>query len=134
MGAKKVEKKIVLEDLIARKMSGELDKLKVKYYDSKEMGGQLEVRKIPLKEFLKMINGKNEEDMLENLELMSDMILKCCPLIRNNVKELKETYGVSDTMDLPNAIFNDNMQELAEISQLISSFYGLEEIDDTIKN
>lgn len=127
-------KKITLDDLILRKTQGDLDKLQIKYYDSQELGGKIEIRKIPLKKYMQLINGVNDDDMLENLEFMNVLIFECCPLFKENSKKLMETYRIDVPNELPAKILNDNMGEMQDICEIINSFYGLNGVQDKVKN
>lgn len=133
MGKQKT-RKITLDDLVARKMQGKLDKLQVQYYSSKELGGEIEIRKIPLKKYMSLVDQVDEENMEDNLRFMNELIFECCPIFKNNSKKLMETYEVKVATDLPSIVLNDNMGEMQEICEIINRFYGLEKIVNTVKN
>ncbi|MTI65167.1 MAG: phage portal protein [Firmicutes bacterium] len=132
--AKNKSKKITLDDLITRKTQGKLDKMQVKYYDSKELGGKIEIRKIKLKEYMKLADGIDEDNAVDGLEFMNELVFKCCPLFNQNSKELVKTYEVAEAIELPSAVLNDNMGEMQDIVEIINSFYGLDKVDKDIKN
>lgn len=134
MGAKKSNKKITLEDLILRKTQGDLDKIKVSFYNSAELGGELEIRKIPLKDYMSLLNGLETANAEDSLDFMGQLIYKCCPLFNQNSKELMDTYGCSVATDLPIIILNENLGEINEIINIINSFYGLDELQEKVKN
>ena len=134
MADKKINKKITLEDLTLRKLSGNLDKLQIKTYYSKELGGDIQIKKIPIKKYMGMLNGVNEDDMLENIDFMNTAIFESCPIFKENSKSLMETYEVSIPTDLPLVVLNENMNELTDIIEIINGFYGLDKVKEQIKN
>lgn len=127
-------KKVSLEDLINRKSQGKLDKLQVKFYNSKELGGEIEIRKIPLKRYMGLMDGVNSENMEENLEFMCQVVFECCPIFNQNSKQLMEAYECAEPTEIPLVVLNDNMGELGEITEIINNFYGLDKVQDTVKN
>lgn len=122
-------KKITLADVIERKKQGKMNKLQVKFYDSKILGGRIEVRKIPLGHYMELIENIEKYN---SVDAMNVLIYECCPLFRENTKEAMEVYKVAEATDLPSAILEDNIKEMNDIIEIINSFYGLDEID--IKN
>ncbi len=128
------KKKLTLDDLVARKLQGKLAKMQIKHFDSKELGGTLEIRKISLKRYLSLANDVAEEDLEDNLDFMSSLIFECCPLFNQNSKQLMETYDCSEATELPILILNENMGEMSSIVEIISKMYGLESINSEIKN
>lgn len=134
MASKKVNKKVTLDDLIQRKLQGNLDKLQVKTYNSSEFGGEIEIKKIALRKYMSLINGVKDEDMEENLDFMSTLIFECCPIFKDNVKQLMEVYEVTDALELPLIVLNDNMGEMQDICEIINSFYGLDKVKEQVKN
>lgn len=126
--------KITLEELVLKKQQGDLDKHKVKIYSSKELGGDIEVVKIPLKRYLEMTNGMSSENAEEGIELMCSIIFESCPFIKDNSKQLMEMYDVKVPTDLPLYLFNENMKELTDLSEIINSFFGIDKVVETAKN
>lgn len=126
--------KITLEELALRKQQGNLDKVQVKVYNSKELGGEIELVKISLKKYLEMTNGMSTDNAEDGIELMCSIIFESCPFIKDNSKELMEMYDVKVPTDLPLYMLNENMKELTEISELINSFFGIDKVVDTTKN
>ena len=124
-------KKANLADIIAKKQKGEMDKLCVKYYKSEVLGMDIEIRKIKLQEYMKLLD--NDDDTPE-IDEMNQIIFACCPLFKENAKEAMEVYGVAEPSDLPSAILEEQLNEMADIVNIINSFYGLDKVDKTIKN
>lgn len=134
MAEKKINKKLTLEDLTMRKLKGNLDKLQIKTYYSKELGGEIEIKKMPIKKYLEMLDGVDEDDMMENIDFINSAVFEACPIFKENSKALMETYEVSIPNELPLVVLNENMGELNEIVEVLNSFYGLDKVKEKIKN
>lgn len=126
-----MSKKATLADIIARKKQGEMDKMQVKYYSSEVLGMDIEVRKIPLVQYMDLIEEVEEGNSIEG---MNKLIYECCPMFKENTKEAMEVYGVSTPTDLPSAILEDQLNEINGIIEIINSFYGVDKLEDDIKN
>lgn len=126
-----MNKNATLADIIEKRKQGEMDKLKIKYYESETLGMKIEVRKIPLCQYLNLIEELEEGNSLEG---MNKLIYECCPMFKENTKEAMEVYNVSAPTDLPSAVLEDQLNELKEIIEIINSFYGIDKIEDEIKN
>lgn len=125
-----LNKKATLADIVAKKKQGEMDKLQVAYYDSETLGMKIEIRKIPLHKYMNIVE-KLEDDSVEGMNIL---IYECCPMFRENTKEAMEVYGVSEPTELPAAILEDQLNEIKDIVEIINNFYGLDKIDNDIKN
>ncbi len=108
-----------------------MDKLQVKYYDSEVLGMKIEVRKIPLGQYMDLIEKLEEGNSLGG---MNKLIYECCPMFRENTKEAMEVYEVAEPTDLPSAILEDQLNEIKDIVEVINSFYGVDKIDNDVKN
>ena len=128
-------KKITLEELIARKEQGQRDKLEFKEVEVKSLGGSLMLKKIPLASVLRLIdNARGESSLSGNLDTNKELIYKCCPLLQD--KKLKEIYSeqITEPYDIVTAVLNDNVGEIAKIADKIMEFYGLDNAEKEIKN
>ena len=123
-------KKATLADIIAKKQQGDMDKLNIKYFESKKLGMKIEVRKIPLKDFLKLSDIEDDE----SIEGMNELIYAMCPMFKENAKEAMELYGVGEATQLPSAVLEDDLYEMTKIIEVANSLYGLDKIDETVKN
>lgn len=125
-----MSKKATLAEIIAKKKQGDMDKFQVKYYYSELLDMEIEVRKIPLSQYLELA----EEVDSGAIDAMNKMIFECCPMFRENTKEAMEVYEVSAPTDLPSAILEDQLNEINGIIEIINSFYGVDKLEDDIKN
>lgn len=126
-----MSKKATLADIIARKKQGKMDTLQVAHYDSETLGMQVEIRKIPLGRFMELTQEVEEGNLLEG---MNKILFECCPIFKEDTKEAMEIYDVSVPTDLPSAVFEDQMNEMNEILELINGFYGMKNLDKEVKN
>lgn len=128
-----MSKQATLAEIIAKRKQGATDKLQVKYYDSETLDTEIEVRKIPLQRYVELSEQLAEDDS-NTIDAMNKMIYECCPIFRTDAKEALEVYGVAEPTDLPSAVLEDQLNEIKDIIEIINSFYGLDKIEDKIKN
>jgi len=126
-----MRKKATLADIIAKKKQGQMDKFQVKYYYSKLLDMDVEIRKIPLGQYMELISEVEEGNTIDG---MNKLIYECCPMFKENTKEAMEVYEVAVPTDLPSAVFEDQLNELNDILEIINSFYGIDKMDAEIKN
>lgn len=124
-------KKATLEQIVQKKLQGEMDKFCVKNYYSKTLEMDIEIRKIPVSKYLQIVDTIENDESLDSLNLI---IYNCCPMFRENTKEAMEVYGVQEPTDLPSAVLEDQVNEMKEICDLINAMYGLDKVEDAIKN
>ncbi|WIF95121.1 hypothetical protein [Caminicella sporogenes] len=125
------KKKATLAEIIRRKKQGEIQKAQVKYYDSETLGMRIEIRKIPLSKYMELIESLEDENSIDG---MNRIIYECCPMFKENTKEAMEIYEVAEPTDLPSAVLEEQLNEMKDIIEIINSFYGMDKIDEEIKN
>lgn len=130
--SKETHKKLALEDLMARAEQREQGKTVFKrvYVDS--LGGDLELERIPLSRMLSMLDGVDGSTMQENLDIQTEIIYRCCPLLRNT--ELREAFHCETQTEVVCAVFEDNMGAISDLAEEILGFYGLSDNQDNVKN
>ncbi|OLS02240.1 hypothetical protein [Tissierella creatinophila] len=124
-------KQATLADIIAKRKQGKMDKLQVKSYYSETLDMGIEIRKIPLGQYMDIVENLEEENSING---MNKLIYECCPLFREDAKEAMEVYEVAEPTDLPSAVLEDQLNEMKDIVEIINSFYGIDKIDSEIKN
>jgi len=118
-------KKLNLSDLLARKESRKNDRPEYKVVNVPELGGGLEIRRLPLLKFLDMMDGINEySSPAESMQKQIDIIYESVPLFHNS--ELQEAYECAEPTDIVTKVLNENMGALTEILTAIFSFYGMD--------
>lgn len=123
--------KATLAEIIARKQQGKIDKLQVRYYHSETLGLDIEVRKIPLKKYIEIMESVDDETSIEG---MNNIIFNMCPMFKTNTKEAMELYGVQIPTELPAAVLEEQLNEMGDICSIANSFYGLDKLEDVVKN
>lgn len=124
--------KKTLEEILQKKLQGEMDKFKVKTYFSKTLDCDIEIHKIPLKRYMAICEIAENES--ESIDFMNTLLFETCPIFREDTKKAMEIYGVSEATELPSAILEDNLLEMKDICEIINTFYGFTNLEDEIKN
>lgn len=121
--------RLTIEQLIAKK-DHQSPEVKMVHLDS--LGGDLEIKKIPLGRYMEM-NGRVEKaaDMAEVLSIEYEMIYACCPILHS--QRLQEAYECRDPLEIVPKLFDDNLSDLNTIMAEIATFYGVN-IGDDLKN
>lgn len=127
--------KLTLQDLMARKEQRARDSIEYKRVHVESLGGDLELKKIPLLKYLDLIGGMDENTSAgDALRSQIELIYECCPLLHN--KELQEAYECVEPTDIVSKIFDDNFREIMMVGATISEFYGIDasEVMTELKN
>lgn len=119
-----------LTDIIAKRTQSKSDKFQVKTYKSEVLGDTIEIRKIPLKKYMSLVEDLDDD----SIDGMNRLLYECCPIFKTDTKEAMEAYGVDEPTDLPSAVLEDQLNEMQEIIELINSFYGLDKVEEKVKN
>lgn len=126
-------KKLLLEDILARKERAEQKNIDVKTVYVPGLEGSVELQRIPLVRVLAMLDGVRAEVPLESFEFMVELIYNMCPIMRN--VQLQNAYDCKEPTDVVCKVLNDNMADLAIIAESALSFYGLDGgLSDYLKN
>lgn len=120
--------KLTIEDLLAQK-DWRQDDVKTVHLDG--LGGELEVRRIPLVKFTDYMERTQKGDAKATLEAQYEMIYVCCPILHN--EQLQEAYECKDPLDIVPKILRENIMDMNALVTAISSFYGVD-LDDDLKN
>jgi len=118
--------RLTLEDLLDRSRQSDSDKMKIKEFYSKELGGKLQVVKIPLKRITTLFDkAQDAVSISESLDMNIELIYKSVPLFQN--KELQASYDCTEPYDVVTRLLNDNVGEINSMAEYILSLYGLAE-------
>lgn len=131
----------ILKNIVDKKNKGEIKAVTVKTYFSEVVGEEIEFKKLPLSEYLKMVEGidSGSATTADIIPMMNEMIFNFATMFRDrdSVEAAMSVYTEAETpMDLPEFIFEGNMSELSEMMEVINSFYDgeVEKARDDIKN
>ena len=115
--------KTTLDLLMAKAEQSKDDKLQIKKFDSKAVGGEIILKKPPLSKFTSLIDEADAADTTYGaLEVNAQMVYESVPAIKDNFSRLKDAYEVSDPIKLIFNIFEDDLVELQLIVEEITSF------------
>lgn len=120
--------KLTIEDLLAQKDRQEV-KTKTVHLDG--LGGEMEVRRIPLDKFTDYMERTQKGDAKTKLETQYEMIYDCCPILHN--EQLQEAYECKDPLDIVPRVLRENIMDMNALVAAISAFYGVDLYDD-LKN
>ena len=70
--------------------------------------------------------------MQENLDIQTEIIYRCCPILRNPA--LREAFHCETQTEVVCAVFEDNMGAISDLAEEILGFYGLSDNQDNVKN
>lgn len=125
--------KATAEMLIARKLQGEYDKLRIKKVELAKLDMFLELKKPDLRRVLDLMNEAQEDDsLIGNVRFNQALIYEACPALHN--KKLQETFDCAEPPDIVMAVLDEDMSELNRLAEEVLGFYGLEELSDKVKN
>lgn len=114
--------RLTLEELIERKRQLDDDKVKYKAVHSDLLGGEIMVKKLPLRQVTALIDRYPNPNTTESMEMAQELIYRSCDLFRN--ADLQKEYGIEgDKYEIVSAVFDDNLEELTKVSEEILDFY-----------
>ena len=125
-------KKLTLEALIAKKEQRQAAKAEYKDVWIPSLEGCLTLKKLPATRFAAMMGRFDSENFEENLQFEIELVYACCPMLQKS--ELQEAYGVKDPHDIVLAVLDDDLGALGTLAEAATSFYGLGEVPDAVKN
>lgn len=125
--------KATFEDLIARKMQREKDKLRIKEIKIPSLGKALVFKK-PKDESIIDAAGAaitaKDGDVTRLFEAYKKIIYMCCEALQN--PELHKEMGVVDPLDTVQAIMEP--EEIMDVGNDLLEFVDLEKVDEDVKN
>lgn len=127
--------KLTLSDLLKKKEQRDKDRVEFKTVYVENLGGELEIKKLPLAQFMDMIGDINDNTGAgDSLRIQMELIYACCPLLHN--KELQDAYECIEPTDIVGKVFDDNISDIMTVVGTIFEFYGMEsgEIIGELKN
>lgn len=120
--------KLTIEDLLAKKDRQEV-KSKTVYLNG--LGGELEVRRIPLARYMEYTDKASSGDAQAMLEAQCEMIYACCPILHD--QQLQEAYECREPLEIVEKVLQDNLADMNALTVAIASLYGMD-LEDDLKN
>jgi len=127
--AKEKEKKLTLNDFIAKAKQKEKDKLSFKDVNTK--AGLITMQKLDDKKLLNLMDQIEECDtMQEMVEVYKEVIYESVPILQK--KELSEEFKLVEPYDVVTQVFK--IDEIVDLAVRIIEIHGLNDIGEDLKN
>ncbi len=124
-------KKLTLNDFIAKAKQKEQDKFKAKAVFIESLEGEVMLQKIPINNVLVAIDRITTDDSMQNIiDVYKQLIYESIPMLK--AKELQEQFNLAEPFDIVLELFELN--EITKLGEEIQSLYGLDKLEDTVKN
>lgn len=134
MGKEKKLTKLTLESLIARHEQRDAEKAEFREIEVPALGGTLVFKKLPLTEFLNMMDQQGDNPSLrESVDFEVELIYKSSPTLQD--KKLQAEYECEEPTDIVYRLLDDNLGAIGSLSAEILDFYGMgEPVREQLKN
>lgn len=120
--------KLTLSELLAKKEQRDRDRVEYKSVYVENLGGELEIKKLPLPQFLDKIGDLNDDTGAgEAMRAQLDLIYDCCPVLHS--KELQDAYDCIEPTDVVAKVFDDNFSDISLVTAAIFEMYGMDSSD-----
>ena len=129
----KKDKKLLLTDLAKRIEQGQKDRVELHQIYSDELGGCLPVVKKPMNKILDFMDEYGKDmSMNEMLNLTKEIIYDHVPLLHSD--ELQKNNTLDEPWDIVDLLFHDNFMAMQYFVVEIFSLYGIDGLENQIKN
>lgn len=126
-------KKATIESLLEDKAKGRYDSLAIKTVEVPAIGYSFDLKKPKLDTILSILNQAGEEgNVSDNIRFMQEIVYQACPMLHNT--QLLEEFDVKEPPEIVLAILNDNLEALYSLSDEVLAFYGIDNLEDMVKN
>ncbi len=127
-------KVVSIADLLEQKEKRTKVETATVYVES--LGGELEIKKLPLATFMDLVAGVSENSSgQEILQAQYELIYSFCPVLHN--LELQAAYECKVPSDIVGKVFNDNLDDINAVTTAIAELYGnksLTQMEEELKN
>lgn len=118
---KEQHKKLTFDDILARKMQREKDKMKVMSIYIPSMDGELIFNSLPEHKLLSILDGISGDNRVEDINMEREFIYSSCKDLQN--PELHKMLGIIDPIDVVREVFT--LQETDDIAKELLKFNGI---------
>lgn len=123
---KEQHKRLTFDDILARKLQREQDKMKIMTIYIPSMGGELVFNSLPDHKILEILDENEDESKTANIETARKIIYMSCKDLQS--PELHKLLEVSDPLDVVRTIFT--FKETNDIGAELLKFNGIVSDDD----
>ena len=120
------------KELLLERATKNAEGSKYRDYPCEFIGMTLTVKRLPLAQVCGMFDALGNAATADSLELYKELIYKSVPLFKD--EDLLREYNCVEPYDIVTAVFDDNLGEMTKIVNFILEFYGLDGIEDDVKN
>jgi hypothetical protein len=131
MANKKTLTKLTFDELIARKLQKDKDRLNFKEIEVPSYGGTLTFERPLDEDLIPCIDeAKAGGGLKDALEAYDKIIYTCCPMLKD--PKLHEQFGVKNPLDIVKTLFD--MNDRLTVGNELMEFSGITGLADKIKN
>ena len=123
---KEQHKRLTFDDILARKLQREQDKMKIMTIYIPSMGGELVFNSLPDHKILEILDENEDESKTENIETARKLIYMSCKDLQS--PELHKLLEISDPLDVVRTVFT--FKETSDIGTELLKFNGIVSDDD----
>ncbi len=124
--------KKLTKELLLERATKKSEENKYKEYPCPFLGGSLTIKRMPLTQVCAILDGSDSTSTTDSLNLYKELIYKSVPMFKD--EELLSSYDCVEPYDIVTAVFDDNLGELTKLAEFILTFYGLQNVEDEVKN
>lgn len=118
---KEQHKRLTFDDILARKLQKEQDKMKIMTIYIPSMNGELVFNSLPDHRILELLDGADDESRFENIETARKLIYMSCKDLQN--PELHKMLEITDPIDVVRTVFS--IKETNDIGAELLKFNGV---------
>lgn len=123
---KEQHKRLTFDDILARKLQREQDKMKIMTIYIPSMNGELIFNSLPEHKILEILDDNEDESRTENIETARKLIYMSCKDLQS--PELHKLLEISDPIDVVRTVFT--VKETSDIGAELLKFNGIVSDDD----
>ena len=124
-------KKLTLNDFIAKAKQKEQDKFKAKAVFVPSLGGEVMLQKISVHQVIDAMDKLTLDDSMANsVNVYKELVYDSIPMLKE--KELQEQFKLVEPFDIVTEMFE--LGEIYEIGNEVLTLHGLDKLVSDIKN
>ena len=124
--------KKLTKELLLERATKKSEENKYKEYPCEFLGGSLIIKRLPLTQVCDMLDQSANASTTDSLNLYKELIYKSVPMFKD--EQLISAYDCIEPYDVVTAVFEDNLGELTKLAEFILTLYGLQDVEDEVKN
>ncbi|OSA89053.1 UNVERIFIED_ORG: hypothetical protein B2H98_13920 [Clostridium botulinum] len=124
-------KRATFQDLIAKKLKRDKERIQFKEIEVSSMGMSLQFKKLEEEKVLDIADEfEKTEGLAEQIAITRKLIYLSCPMLQD--EKLHEELGIKDPFDTVKVLFD--LKDTNEIGEQLMALLGLSNADKEIKN